>query len=268
LSIPVSIRGSQLSGLPNWLAEAEIGQWMRLLLAVGAGALAAALFGLIIWRLSGLAASIATLAFLLIVFVIASGWEDVTGGRGSVPGVARSASLGTVVPCALVALAAAAWFQRSRPGRLLRAVRDDGPAARSLGVAAEGVVWQSMVLSGGLMGLTGALYVHLVGSVSPDFFYFAMTLDLLAMLVIGGMRSLTGAVVGAAAVRALRELLGPLDSGFDVGPVDFGGRPGLRLVALAVLLLVVLVRRPAGLTGGLEIVVAPSSRSSRSEDQS
>jgi branched-chain amino acid transport system permease protein len=260
LSIPPSIRGSQLEGLPSWMAEAEPGHATRFALAALAGAIVAAAFGLLIWRLTALAAAISTLAFLLIVYVVASGWEDVTGGRGAVPGVARLASLSYALPIVIVAIFVAAWFQRSRGGRMLRAVRDDVPAARSLGIAAESLTWRSMVVSGAFMGVMGALYVHLVGSVSPDFFYLGMTLELLAMLVIGGMRSLTGAVIGATVVRALRELLAPLDEGFSVGSLGFDGRPGTRLVALSVVLLVVLVRRPAGITAGLEIAMARFGR--------
>lgn len=260
-TLPRTVKLYRLSSLPTWLAHLRAPVGVGLLVAIIGGAVAGALFGTLIWRLSGLSASIATLTLLLIVYSIAGGWEGVTGGRGAVPSVPRMSSLPPTLLAALATVAIAGWYQRTRYGRLLRATRDDPAAANSLGVVAERVRWVSMVLSGAALGLAGGFYVHFVGSVSPDFFYVPMTFTLLSMLVVGGMRSLSGAVLGTVVIRFVRELLTPLDDGFSLGPASFGGKPGLRFVALGLVLLVMLFRRPEGLTKGREatcrLVVQP-----------
>lgn len=255
VTLPPVVKQTRLDDLPGWLSTRQLSTMTGLAVGLAAGAVAAAVFGLLVWRLSGLAASIATLTLMMIAFNVASGWEGVTGGRGALPGVPRLVSVPVTLASTIGAIALAALFQRSRSGRLLRATREDAAAADALGIPAERLRWFSLVLSGAVMGLSGALYVHFVGTVSPDFFFVSMLFTLLVMLVIGGMTSLTGAVLGTVAVRVLREVLAPLDDGFSVGFIEFGGKPGLRFVVLGVLLLVMLARRPGGLLRGHELTL-------------
>lgn len=254
VTLPPSVKEYRLDDLPAALLQLQLGVPAGILLGAAAAALVAAMFGLLVWRVSGFAASISTLALLLIGFNVASGWEGVTGGRGAVPSVPRWSSFFVALGYALVVIWIAWLYQRSRQGRLVRAAREDEAAARSLGVHVEFGRWLSLVLSAAITGLAGALFVHFVGSVSPDFFYLAMMFNLLAMLVVGGMLSLSGAVVGTIVIRAARRFLEPLDSGFSLGFLTFEGRPGLRLVAVGVVLLVILARRAEGLVGNSEFV--------------
>jgi len=253
VSLPSYVKSYRLTGLPGWLSTMELNPYLALLVAFAAGVVAAAIFGLLVWRLSGLAAGISTLAFLLVIYSVTSGWEDVTGGRGAVPGV-PSISAG---PTAMVLAVAAIWvttlFARSRAARLAHAAREDEAAAHAIGARVYVGRWIAMVYSGGLMALAGALYVYFVGSISPDFFYISMMFTLLTYLVVGGMTSITGAVVGTMLVQLLREVLDPLDNGFHVVGVTFDGRPGLRFVVLGLLTLVVLTRRPGGVFNGFEL---------------
>lgn len=257
-TVPTVVKDYKLQGLPGWLEHYQGAVSVGLLIAAAAGAVAAAIFGLLIWKLSGLAASIGTLTLMMIVFTVASGWEDVTGGRGAMPSVPHLVSVPATIGLVVVVIFLAAWYQRTRGGRLLRTSREDPSAASAIGVHIERLRWTSLVLSGAIMGLAGGLYVHFVGSVSPDFFYVSMLFTLLVMLVIGGMTSLTGAVVGTIVVRFVRELLAPLDDGFSVVGAHFSGKPGLRFVVLGVLLIVMLARRPDGLMRGREITLVRS----------
>ena len=257
-TVPTVVKDSKLHGLPDWLQHHQGTVGVGMLMAAAAGALAAAIFGLLIWKLSGLAASIGTLTLMMIIFTVASGWEDVTGGRGAMPSVPNLVNVPVTITVVFLVVFAAAAHQRTRGGRLLRATREDPAAASAIGVHAERLRWVSLVLSGSMMGLSGGFYVHFVGSVSPDFFFVSMLFTLLVMLVIGGLNSLTGAVVGTIVVRFIRELLAPLDDGFSVVGIDYAGKPGLRFVVLGVLLIVMLARRPDGLMNGRELVVTRS----------
>jgi branched-chain amino acid transport system permease protein len=264
LTLPAVVKSYRLPGLPSWLAGTEMDPYLALVVAFLCGTVVAGLFGLLVWRLSGLAAGIATLALLLVVFTIASGWENVTGGRGAVPGVPQISSLTPALIVALLAIWATWAFQRSRWGRFAQGTREDEAAARAIGIRVHLVRWLCMTFSGGLMALAGALYVYFVGSISPDFFYVPMMFNILAILVIGGMLSITGAVLGTVFVQFLRQVLEPLDSGFAVGSLQFDGRPGLRFVVLGMIMLLMLARRPGGIVNGYELRLPVPQRWRRS----
>ena len=153
---------------------------------------------------------------------------------------------------ALTILAAAA-FQASPVGLRLRASRDEEIAARAVGVGVFGQRWVAFVVSAFFTGIGGALYVQSVGAITADALYFQYTFLIIAMLVVGGIGSLAGAVGGALLVSAVAEVLGRLEEGEAVGPLTFSLRPGLRDVVLAAVLILVLLLRPAGLIGGREI---------------
>jgi branched-chain amino acid transport system permease protein len=253
VSLPAYVKSYRLTGLPGWLADMELDPYAALAVAFAAGVLAAAVFGLLVWRLNGLAAGISTLALLLVVYSVTSGWENVTGGRGAVPGVPELDDKPTVIVLAVVAIWATTAFARTKTARLARAAREDEAAAHAMGARVHLGRWLSMIYSGGLMALAGALYVYFVGSISPDFFYISMMFTLLTYLVVGGMTSITGAVIGTLLVEVLREVLDPLDNGFHVAGIAFDGRPGLRFVVLGLLTLVVLTQRPGGVLNGFEL---------------
>jgi branched-chain amino acid transport system permease protein len=265
LTLPAVVKSYRLPGLPAWLAGTEMDPYLALVVVYACGVVAAGVFGLLIWRLNGLAAGISTLAFLLVTYNVTSGWEDVTGGRGAVPGVPQISDTAPALVVALLAIWATAWFGRTRQVRMARAAREDEAAAHAIGIRVHLGRWVAMTFSGGVMALAGGLYVYFVGSISPDFFYVPMMFSLLTFLVVGGMTSLTGAVVGTLAVQLLRQLLEPLDRGWDVAGIAFDGRPGLRFVVLGLLTLLVLAKRPGGLVNGFEIRLPMRRKGSHAE---
>jgi branched-chain amino acid transport system permease protein len=152
----------------------------------------------------------------------------------------------------LVAIAVAFTYQRSRFGRLLRATREDAAAARGVGV---NVHWERLVaftVSGALAGFAGGLLVHELGSITTEQVYLELTFITLAMLVVGGVSSLWGAVVGALAVSGLNSFLTEAEQGVDVG-LTLDLPSGTRLILLGSIMALVLIVRPAGLTGGREL---------------
>jgi branched-chain amino acid transport system permease protein len=130
----------------------------------------------------------------------------------------------------------------------LRASRENEAAARSVGIKIpieRGVAW---VLSAFVMGVGGALYSHYIIAFSAGEFYFAATFNIVLMLVLGGMTSVSGAVVGVLFVTILKETLRKIEN----GPLD-GAYPGFTELLLAAVLLLILIWRPRGLTAGHEI---------------
>ena len=153
---------------------------------------------------------------------------------------------------ALVAIAVAFAYQRSRLGRLLRATREDPAAARGAGVDIHRQRLAAFTLSGALAGFAGGLFVHMLGSITTEQVYLELTFLTLAMLVVGGLTSLWGAVVGALAVSGLDSFLSQAEQGIHPGfRLDLPS--GTRLVILSTIMALVLILRPSGLTGGREL---------------
>jgi len=253
LTIPVATKALILVDLPGFLKSAELSTLTAIIVAGAIAALLALVVGGPLMRLSGIAASIATLSLLIIAQVFLTNYKPLTGGSGTMTGVPIDTSLGSALTWALVAMLVAFLFQQSRYGLRLRASREDEPAARSVGV---GVVRERLVaftLSAFFMGVGGALYAHFLGSFSPDAFYLQFTFLTIAMLVIGGINSLAGAVVGTVVISALTELFARFEAGDPVGPITVSVPAGTREVTVAALMLVILVLRPDGLTRGREI---------------
>jgi branched-chain amino acid transport system permease protein len=232
------------------LRHAHIGTVPSLALAAAVGAVYALVVGLPLMRLSGLPAGIATLAVLGITYNVVSYWSKIGPGVQTITGVPETGVWGLAAGAAIAVVAAYA-YQRSRFGRMLRATREDPAAARASGISVYRERLLAFTLSGALAGLAGGLYVHMLGLLTPDLFYLDLTLVTLAMLVIGGVGSLWGAVIGALAISALNSFLGDAENTVDIG-FRLTLPNGTRLVTVGAVMALVLILRPTGLTGGRE----------------
>jgi branched-chain amino acid transport system permease protein len=250
VTLDPTTKGFTTPGLFGVLKHAQVGLVPSLALAAAAGAVYALVVGLPLMRLSGLPAGIATLAVLGITYDVLSYWGKIGPGVQTVTGVPEASVWSLAVGVAIVVVAAYA-YQRSRYGRVLRATREDPPAARASGISIYRERLIAFTLSGALAGLAGGLYVHMLGLLQPDLFYLDLTFVTLAMLVFGGVGSLWGAVIGALAISALNSFLGDAENTVDVG-FHLSLPNGTRLITVGVVRAWVLIVRPTGLTRGRE----------------
>ncbi len=253
LDIPVKTKKIFLKGLPDFLGQAEFPPWLAALSAMGFSGLVALVVGVPLARLSGLAASIGTFSVLAIVFVIYSNWNAMTNGTSSLIGLPIYVDLWVAFGCAVGAMAAAFLFQNSRLGLALRASREDEVAAKAIGVNVPFSRLVAFVLSAGLVALGGVLQAHFLGALNVLQFYIGITFITIAMLVVGGTGSLAGAVIGTAVISLIFELLRQLEVGFTIGLTLIQLPPGLRELGVAVVMIVILIFRPAGLMAGREM---------------
>jgi branched-chain amino acid transport system permease protein len=242
-----------LPDLPGFLAAAEWPAFPGALAGGAAAALMAFVVGLPLMRLSGISASIATFAVLVITYAVLGNWTTVTGGQNSLMGLPLYVDLWTALAWAVAAIAIAFAYQETRSALLLRASREDETAARASGVHVTRHRLIAFVISGFLSGIAGVLLAHFLGTVRVETFYLDLTFLIVAMLVIGGMGSLTGAVFGAIVIAALTELLRQLEIGFPVGGITLAAPAGLGDAILALLMLLIILFRPKGIAGGKEI---------------
>ncbi|CEJ12568.1 leucine/isoleucine/valine transporter permease subunit [bacterium YEK0313] len=250
-----TFKAIMLSGLPAFLREEQYPFLLAMAGAVALPALVAFLLGLAIMRLSGTAASIATFAFLIIVNSVYSNWDSLTAGVSSIIGIPTV--VGTWTACAFAALAVLAGylFQISRFGLMLRATRDDAVAAQASAVKVVRVRLVAFVASAAIMGAAGGLYAQFLGILTVDPFYLGLTFVTIAMLVVGGLFSLTGAVVGVLSVTAIVELLRLCERGIGIGSSTLALPQGSQEIGLGIVMVLILLFRPSGLTSGREITL-------------
>ena len=252
MTIPLDSKSGVLPQLFPILRDHTIGNVASLLLAAAAGGVFALLVGLPLMRLSGLAAGIATFAVLEITHNVLREWTKIGPGATTLALVPETTRALQATVGALVAIAVAFAYQRSRFGRMLRASREDAAAARGVGVSVHRERLLAFTVSGALGGFAGALLVHELGSITTEQVYLELTFLTLAMLVVGGVSSLWGAVLGALTVSGLSSFLSEAEQGVTVGAtLDLPS--GTRLIILGSIMALVLIVRPSGLTGGREV---------------
>ena len=252
LSMPVEEKPAIMPNLASLLRDHTIGNVGSLALAAAVGAAFALVVGLPLMRLSGLGAGIATFGVLEITHNVLRYWEKIGPGLNTFSAVPETTGLLQASLGAVLAVVVAFAYKRSRFGRLLSATREDAAAARAVGVSVYRQRLIAFVLSGALAGFAGGLYVHLL-PVNTESVYLDLTFITLAMLVIGGATSLWGAVVGALVVSAVDSFLAEAESGIHVFGQSLDLPAGTRIVVVGALMALVLILRPAGLTGGREL---------------
>jgi branched-chain amino acid transport system permease protein len=253
LTLPAAFALLQTPGLPDFIVEAHLGALSSTLIAAAVSGLLAIVVGLPLMRTSTLAIPISTFAFLIVVYNVVANWDRVTGGSSGLVSIPSTTSVESAAVWAGAAVVLALAFKWSASGYRLQATREDEVAARSIGI---GVMRERLIafgLSGVLCGIGGALAVHQSGVLNPATFYFGATVTTMTMLVVGGARSVFGAVIGAIAIATVNELLRGLENGASLfGAVSIGEAPGLAAIGLGLILLATMIAMPNGLSGGRE----------------
>lgn len=252
LTLPSQLKVATLPKLPEWLAMTEMGLLPATVIAMLVTALIALVVGAAIGRLEGSAATISTLGLLIVVHGVIIGWRDVTRGAQSFFGVPRETGIWTAVIGVILALVLARLYRDSRSGLRLRAGRENAIAASAVGVNIPRERLISFVLAGAVMALAGALLGHFLGAFSPKKFYFSDTFLLLAMLIVGGMSTVTGAVTGAVVITLVTELLRRLEGGFSFAGIEVPSVFGTTQIGIGLIILFAMFRKPEGLAGTKE----------------
>ncbi len=192
--------------------------WITTLVAMVITALVATLIGIPTLRLKGHYLVMATLGFNLIVYILLVQLDDITGGPSGLPGIPPY-SLGKLVlatdyrcywliwTVTLVGLFLSINLIHSRVGRALMAIRESEVAASCLGIETWKYKTKVFVLSAAMASLAGSLYAHYMTFISPKTFDIFYSVEVVAMVIIGGMGSLWGALLGAAFLTPLPYLL-------------------------------------------------------------
>lgn len=230
---------------------------VSLVLAAAVTSLSGLLLAIPAMRLSGHFLAVITIAFGLILHVLAINLEWLTNGVSGISGIARPSFFGWALKgdvsyyfLVLLILAVVSGmltvYVRSGFGRALTALCDDEVAAGCMGIKVNQAKIQAFVISAGIAGIAGCLYAHYVRYINPESFTIDISIRILIMAVVGGIGSITGSIVGAAVVYVLPEALRFLNSYYYL---VFGAVIIAILLYLPGGLVSLMSRRPV--TGGL-----------------
>lgn len=245
VTLPEVVKSSQLA-LPLPLERLSLSPLAAAVVPAVVAAMLALLIGMPIMRLTGLSAAIATFSVLLIVFTVTNNWRGVTAGPSVLVGTPIYTTLSWALSWAALAIAIAYAYQRSASGLRLRGAREDERAARSLGVRVVRERVIAFTLSAFVVGIGGTVFAHQRGAFDPRAFYLQATFLMIVMLVIGGLHSLSGAVIGTIVVTVIAEGLRRIEEGVTIGGLVIPSRSNLSELGLGVLLLSILLARPGG----------------------
>jgi branched-chain amino acid transport system permease protein len=239
-----AIKQTLIPDAPSFLLQAELSFVPAMVVAVGVTSAIALPIGFVFARLTGAAAAIATLAWLVIARTVIANWDRITAGTFTFYGIPNFTTVGWALGLAILAITVARLFRESGLGLSLRASSNDPLVARAVGVSVTSARLAAWVLSAAIAGLGGVLYAHFVLAVAPTAFYFELTFIILVMLIVGG-RSVSAAVVGAAVISVISELLRRTETAT--------GRFGTSTLVLAMIFIAVMILRSEGLLGRWEL---------------
>lgn len=253
LSLSSEAKASLLPDLPTWIAGWSMGFLPSTIVAGLICAGLAVLVGAPLMRLSGHFVSVGTLGFLIIVNVVLINADTFTRGARTFTGVPVETTLSWALGWLALTIFVLARIIYAPAGRAWRAVREDTIAAQAIGVHVLPSRLSAFVLGAFFAGVGGSLYGHYLGSFSPKSFYLPYTFVLVSMLVIGGMQSLTGAMLGVVLVTVLSEVLRNLERGINLSILTVSPLYGAAQIVLGVIFILVMIFRPSGALGDWEL---------------
>ena len=237
-----------------------INQGVPLPVAMVAATLFSAVIGVIVGipvlRMTGIYLAVATLAFAVIVEQVLVHWESVTGGFRGMPvpkaellGVNLSEPTAFYFMCLallMISMVLVMNLLRSPTGRAMTAVRDSETSAESMGIHLARTKTLAFAVSAALTGLAGALFAHRLNYLAPDAFTIITSIQLLLMVVVGGVGSLHGVVYGAIFIGLLPQAIAILR---DTAPPAVAQIPGLEPAIFGMILILFLIYEPLGIYG-------------------
>ena len=222
------------------------------------GGVVAAIFALAIgWpslRLTGDYFAIATLGFAEIIRIFALNMNSLTNGALGLKALPDHSNIWASWGWLLVTVACVTSLSYSSFGRALRAIREDRVAAQAMGINVFKHQLMAFVVGGFFAGISGSLYAHWLSTIDPrtNTIGIMLTFNVLIMIVLGGLGSITGAIIGGALFAFLSEWLRFLEGPMNILGFKIMGITGLRMLVFSSLFVVIMIFWPRGIMGRRE----------------
>ncbi|MFZ2446158.1 MAG: branched-chain amino acid ABC transporter permease [Syntrophobacteraceae bacterium] len=233
-------------------------------LSLVAAGLMAAFFAFLIsfpvFRVRGDYLAIVTFGFGEVVRVLCNAAQSLTNGPLGLKGLAPHTNLWWSWGIAALTVACISKLVNSSYGRAMKAIREDETAARAMGIDPFRHLLLAFLISAFFSGVGGGLLAHLITTISPTLFTFMLTFNLLIIIVVGGLGSTTGAVIGAILFAWGGEALRVVENPMDLGIFTIPGIPGMRMVVFSLILMLVIIFARTGIMGRREFGWDPLAR--------
>lgn len=236
-----------------FLANIELPFLPAMLIAGIVAAILGALIAAPILRLRDDYLAIATLGFSEIIRVVFTNTMSLTNGALGLKGLTRYTNVYYSWGLAILVIVFMFSLRKSSYGKALMAIREDEVAAESMGVDLFKHKLLAFTMGSFFAGIGGALLAHLMGTIDPLMFRFLLTFNILLIVVLGGIGSISGTVISAVVVTVAMEVLRFLDGPIDVGFMIIPSVPGMRMVLFSLLLMLVILFYQNGLMGRDEL---------------
>lgn len=207
------------------------------------------LIGAPVLRLKGDYLAIASLGFGEIIRIIFTNTQSVTNGALGLKSIPSTVELWWYFGIAFLTIFVMILLINSSYGRAFKAIREDEIAAESMGINLFRTKMIAFMIGAFFAGVGGGLLAKSIGTIDPSQFKFIFTFNILLIIVLGGMGSITGTIIASFIVTIGMELLRPLDETMNLGFTTIQGIPGLRMVIFSLALIIVVLFYRRGLMG-------------------
>jgi branched-chain amino acid transport system permease protein len=254
LTLPVAFKRDLIGlALPLFCLNTQL----PFLLALILGGLVGAVFGVVLavpaMRLKGLYFLLGTLGFNFITITISENIPEITNGPMGLRQFPAHTNIWWVWGVAILLIYFAFRLRHSYMGRAMMTVGHDQDLAEHLGVNLMKYKIYAFGISSFFTAVGGILWIHLILNLYPRVFGLHLVFQVVTMIVIGGLGSITGSVIGAAIITGFVEILAPIEEGFTLMGLAVPRMLGLTTLLLAALLIIILVARPQGIMGDREL---------------
>ena len=250
LTLSPAVKQTMNEGLPAGLQQITIPFILAIIVGGLMASVLAVIVGIPVLRLRGHYLAVATLGLMVIVRVVANNWQSVTRGARGINGLPPHTTIWWTYGLAAVTIYVVWRLVHSHYGHAMIAIREDELSASARGVRVFPTRLLAFTVSAFFAGAAGGLWAHLITAITPSSFSFAITFNVIVMLVVGGMGTISGSVIGPVVIVLLQEMLRRVET-----ILAGGGTPvyGLTQITIAVLAILIMIYRPAGIMGGREI---------------
>ncbi|MCL2009026.1 MAG: branched-chain amino acid ABC transporter permease [Synergistaceae bacterium] len=241
-----------LEPMVPWLLNLHAPFLISLVLGGAAAAFVGCLIALPVLRLGGDYLGIATLGFAEVIRILIANLIPITNGSLGLKGIPAHTDLWMSYGCLGAVLFFMVRLMNSNFGNVLRAVRDDEVAAKTMGIDTFKIRVLAFTIGCFGGGLGGALLGNLLTTIDPRMFMFIQTFNILMIVVVGGLGSMTGTIMGSVFVTTMLEWLRITESPMTIGSLRIPGIPGMRMLIFSLLLIAVIIFRSQGIMGTRE----------------
>lgn len=239
--------------LPSWLEQAQLPFLPAMLIAAVIGVVASVFLVLPAFRLRGHYFILASMGINIVIANLAVNMRSFTQGSHGLRNVPIFTNLWWVYGILFLTIFFVWKLMHSKFGRALISISKDQKLAAVMGIDVVRYKIYSFIIGSFIVGIGGVLWVHLILCINPEAFNLLFVFELIAMLAIGGIGTISGAILGATIVTLFTQVAAPIQEGFFLFGLEVPPMFGLVNLLMAILIIVIMIRRPDGIMRGKEI---------------